>query len=289
MTHRRVRAFTLIELLVVIAIIAILAAILFPVFAQAREKARQTACESNAKQFMLAILQYVQDNDENMPMAYAVNYSIGPVASQILNKPQSGVQSEVQPYIKSLDVFHCPDDNGGMAANGDKTALSTTQEAGYTYAQVVGTSYKFTHQNFSNPYVANDSDTGYSQPGPGNPDGETDYPGNPAVVLNPPNTFAVTTYSNGTAVPGYGVLSFAAFSRPTETRVYADFPKRFPDSPKTPPVVLFHPNGTTIAYVDGHVKYVLRYSVYASGCDGIDWAWDIPGSCNTMGIQRAKD
>ncbi|MFH1910322.1 MAG: prepilin-type N-terminal cleavage/methylation domain-containing protein, partial [bacterium] len=63
----RKRGFTLIELLVVIAIIAILAAILFPVFAKAREKARQTSCLSNLKQIDLAVLQYAQDYDEMMP------------------------------------------------------------------------------------------------------------------------------------------------------------------------------------------------------------------------------
>jgi len=61
------RGFTLIELLVVIAIIAILAAILFPVFAKVREKARQTSCLSNEKQLGLAITQYVQDYDEKLP------------------------------------------------------------------------------------------------------------------------------------------------------------------------------------------------------------------------------
>ncbi len=290
MKRQKAQGFTLIELLVVIAIIAILAAILFPVFAQAREKARQAACESNAKQFMLGILQYCQDNDEAMPIAYAVPNSIGPIASKILNLPQAGVPAEIMPYVKSNDVFHCPDDNGGMYANGDMTnGISQTAEAGYTYAQIVGTSYKFTHQNFSNPYFENDSITGYSQPEPNNPDKEYDYPGNPAITLNTPPAFGVTTYSNGAAVPGYGVVTLAAFARPSETRVYADFPKTFPDSPKTPPAVLFHPNGTTIAYVDGHVKYVLRYSQYSSGCDGVDWAWDVPGSCNTNGIQRKKD
>jgi len=64
--QRRI-GFTLIELLVVIAIIAILAAILFPVFARAREKARQTNCLSNVKQIMLGVLQYAQDYDERMP------------------------------------------------------------------------------------------------------------------------------------------------------------------------------------------------------------------------------
>ncbi len=65
--NRRIRGFTLIELLVVIAIIAILAAILFPVFAKAREKARQTACLSNVKQLAVGMLMYAQDFDEFLP------------------------------------------------------------------------------------------------------------------------------------------------------------------------------------------------------------------------------
>ena len=69
--HRSRRAFTLIELLVVIAIIAILAAILFPVFAQAREKARGAACLSNMKQIGTATMMYAQDNDEYLPYGYA--------------------------------------------------------------------------------------------------------------------------------------------------------------------------------------------------------------------------
>src|SRR5579859_7650804 len=71
---KRMSGFTLIELLVVIAIIAILAAILFPVFAQAREKARQTGCLSNEKQIGLGILQYVQDYDEKYPQSEDEHY-----------------------------------------------------------------------------------------------------------------------------------------------------------------------------------------------------------------------
>jgi len=75
---RRSRGFTLIELLVVIAIIAILAAILFPVFAQAREKARQTSCLSNEKQIGTAVIMYAQDYDEGMP-AWSSYYASSPL------------------------------------------------------------------------------------------------------------------------------------------------------------------------------------------------------------------
>ena len=90
------QGFTLIELLVVIAIIAILAAILFPVFAKAREKARQTSCLSNLKQIALATLQYVQDYDERMPRYYhatPINYT---------------AQTGIQPYMKSIQIWRCP-------------------------------------------------------------------------------------------------------------------------------------------------------------------------------------
>src|ERR1700760_1989216 len=87
LTVRRREAFTLIELLVVIAIIAILAAILFPVFAQVREKARQATCASNQKQIGLGILQYVQDNDEIYPFA-AGNYpGVGWLFGYVIDVP----------------------------------------------------------------------------------------------------------------------------------------------------------------------------------------------------------
>ena len=108
------RGFTLIELLVVIAIIAILAAILFPVFAKAREKARAISCTSNMKQVGLAILQYNQDNDEKFPVGLSTNN----VTANYLGQGWAG---EVSAYAKSTGVFKCPDDSTPQGTNGTVT------------------------------------------------------------------------------------------------------------------------------------------------------------------------
>jgi prepilin-type N-terminal cleavage/methylation domain-containing protein/prepilin-type processing-associated H-X9-DG protein len=105
---RRQRAFTLIELLVVIAIIAILAAILFPVFAQARESARKATCQSNLKQIGAAIMMYVQDNDEvNAPVAICP----AGVTFQYPNNTTGTCwlwYHPLFPYIKNYGVYRCP-------------------------------------------------------------------------------------------------------------------------------------------------------------------------------------
>jgi prepilin-type N-terminal cleavage/methylation domain-containing protein/prepilin-type processing-associated H-X9-DG protein len=115
---RRNRGFTLIELLVVIAIIAILAAILFPVFARAREAARKATCLSNLKQIALAAIMYAQDYDEVLPVANfsAAHQSSHPVNPAALynNAAVASAQDiwlladKLQPYVKSLGLFVCP-------------------------------------------------------------------------------------------------------------------------------------------------------------------------------------
>lgn len=105
---RRSSGFTLIELLVVIAIIAILAAILFPVFARAREKARANTCLSNVKQITLAIMMYTSDNDETYPPAE--NFSGG-----------FSFRGLVYPYVKNAGIYQCPSQSplASSQRNGD--------------------------------------------------------------------------------------------------------------------------------------------------------------------------
>ena len=245
-------AFTLIELLVVIAIIAILAAILFPVFARAREKARQTTCMSNLKQFGLAIIQYTQDYDEKMPLAVPHTSSIGPRTAKENNVPEFGIPVQLMPYVKSREAFHCPDDTGFARAS---TSAGFPVAAGGTLWESFGTSYRFAPENFSQfpsgtpafPATRNysiiDPEEGYVGP-----------PGGP-YTQNPPFPLPV-----------------AYFQRPAETRVMRCWSAPWETIDYRKGANFFHPDGTMVLLADGHVKWSNSKARLDSYCDGPTWS-----------------
>jgi prepilin-type N-terminal cleavage/methylation domain-containing protein/prepilin-type processing-associated H-X9-DG protein len=120
------KGFTLIELLVVIAIIALLAAILFPVFSRARENARRASCQSNMKQLGLGILQYAQDYDERLPSTYQLKGSLGdwPIDNR------GGWAGQVSPYVKSTQIFRCPSDGKNNMSYAYNAAIVFTASNG---------------------------------------------------------------------------------------------------------------------------------------------------------------
>lgn len=129
---RHKKAFTLIELLVVIAIISVLAAILFPVFARARENARRASCMSNLKQIGVGITMYTQDYDEHMPSAAFSNTDgvrefIYPSGVPSANATWYFV---IQPYIKNYQIFNCPSADKDLYYRGSYT---TTLSYSYNY------------------------------------------------------------------------------------------------------------------------------------------------------------
>jgi len=150
LTHYH-RGFTLIELLVVIAIIAILASILFPVFARARENARRSSCASNLKQIGLATMQYVQDYDGKYfwrcygPDVGSYKAPGNPEACQTywgpngVTGPTSGF---LQPYVKNTQVFTCPSGNA-----------TTAYPSGYAYNLVAGVPASYGHTILSESVV----------------------------------------------------------------------------------------------------------------------------------------
>ncbi|BCM91167.1 hypothetical protein IAD21_03031 [Abditibacteriota bacterium] len=122
--YKRAIGFTLIELLVVIAIIALLAAILFPVFARARENARRTSCQSNLRQIGLGIMQYISDYDDIMPPSQACAVAETSPGSGTCQAGTATLSwpSLVYPYIKSGQIFVCP--------SGSNTTTTQTLVAG---------------------------------------------------------------------------------------------------------------------------------------------------------------
>jgi prepilin-type N-terminal cleavage/methylation domain-containing protein/prepilin-type processing-associated H-X9-DG protein len=126
--RERVSGFTLIEILVVIAIISLLAALLFPVFSQARERARRISCGSNMRFVGMAIRQYSQDNDEQLPLVAVNNTGVS------ATNPY-GWADGIMPYLKSPMQYQCPSDGTALAvdSNANGTTFDETGSVDFFY------------------------------------------------------------------------------------------------------------------------------------------------------------
>lgn len=234
------RAFTLIELLVVIAIISILAAILFPVFARARENARRTSCLSNMKQIGLGLMQYTQDYDERYPLSsYCNNSGCSDADVAVPNTPSSFFRPYagggygnhqtwmdfIYPYVKSIQLFVCP----------SSKAVKTTPSYGYSRA-------------FSNYSVVSGNMTGTNM--------SPNIPISMSVVTRPSEVLVIAeqaTTDNLTITAG----TVRAYAVNTNYN-YAVIP---------------HLGGGNIVYADGHVKWRSLEAILANIGTGT-------GNCN---------
>lgn len=228
-------AFTLIELLVVIAIIAILAAILFPVFAQARESARQTTCLSNLKQIALATMMYAQDYDETyVPVGGTIEQAWPSTTTEPTQmsrvttngvKPISGWSLNLLPYTKNREIFQCPSMDKTFSGSGDCANFNGKRMTN-TYA------YNFW-------LGADDSYWGYADSW----DGKVSYssPLSLSALSQPAN---VISHFHSGSVPPYGE---------TWGCVYVTI--ELPDFYNKIRPRLRHKNGDNLAFADGHAKF----------------------------------
>jgi len=253
------KGFTLIELLVVIAIIAILAAILFPVFAQAREKARAISCLSNVKQISLAFLMYTQDYDEmTMPQWQAVS-------------PADSGQTEytwvklLDPYSKSYQTYHCPDSSDplGVWGGGAKAWWGNWQfdsAIGYNYLDLGqwnncgGSASGVSLASIATPaHTIALADSAYQGSGANN-DNTDPYPTNTEEgywVINAPAQYAAILPAINTCTWYNGAHGGWDWTKSGATPDFTGW------------TINRHTNGMNVAWVDGHAKFQQLSALWA--------------------------
>ncbi|HEY3298794.1 MAG TPA: DUF1559 domain-containing protein [Armatimonadota bacterium] len=262
--------FTLIELLVVIAIIAILAAILFPVFAKAREKARQTSCLANVKQLGLSLIMYMSDYDQTYPNNDGlVNSSGAYTGTRVLNDKSSdiytrGWANHLNTYVKSAAMFKCP-----SASNGNKVGVACDYAYNY-YLGADGTNWGIGGAGGAYTYYYALSCAGqfWSQ----KPLSESAVD-QPAVVAcfwenymtdSPGQTPTYLDGSSATMANGVSHIFFAPSVR--------------------------HISGTNVCAADGHAKYVM-WGVKETSTDTLDpktYAWFKMGPFWTLPTHESR-
>jgi len=243
-TSNRTQGFTLIELLVVIAIIAILAAILFPVFATVREKARATSCTSNVKQLSLGILQYLQDNDETFPPTVTEREAPTGYVVDFPTAAQYSIRGRLNAYVPGAlntgsNVFKCPSAPAWQPAAGvfylndygfniNEGLLDTATHSGVT----VGYTYGQLHPTF-----------GFNQ--------STTL----ASLQQPSNFLIIVDASRKNNVAGRGSVT------PQYLDPATGVTKTWPDNTDWAPldtqaaVNSRHQGGANVGYADGHAKF----------------------------------
>jgi len=229
---RNHRGFTLIELLVVIAIIAILAALLFPVFAQAREKARQAACQSNLKQIVMGMKLYVQDNDEG-----GVQYWWTPGGGAL----RLTWMEILNPYVKNADVYMCPSAPKDPSVY---TPACRVNPARVTSTYALPTSFFYNFWGISGVTMFAGFPSGVN-PMRGAPDCTL-----PSQVCEPSPERVDSPASAAWLVEGW-VVSYA----PTANTIFGDACATNWSTIPTSRNIHRHQEGMNVAFCDGHVKY----------------------------------
>jgi prepilin-type N-terminal cleavage/methylation domain-containing protein/prepilin-type processing-associated H-X9-DG protein len=229
---RRQHGFTLIELLVVIAIIAILAAFLFPVFAQARAQARKAACTSNLKQIGLAFRMYADDFDGRSPLSTVNGQTLAPRTFAELE--DEWFMRPLRPYIKSPDVLHCPADN---VTDGERAT-------GFELLSIAGDPRIPRLSYGVNMHLTGlVGGTGY----PGYDDVTLPYPAQTAYIADCALSVFSCVVEQRRNDPRYSSVAYANAIRPRDAvnicRIGVPGEER-------------HTNGTNVAFTDGHVQFI---------------------------------
>ena len=207
--------FTLIELLVVIAIIAILAAFLFPVFAQAKFAAKKTVDLSNAHQIGLAVKMYLVDNDDTMPIFYAYNSD-----PTIYSPPaHHGTEVLLLPYSKDKQIFKSPLDTGGPYLATDTGSMA---QGATSYWQAYGSSYRFGHCNFTVAANESSQDNAFYTTTNAVTDTQIEYPSETRIIRLEMFGFFAQSYDPSCTKYGYWCGYFQNWDPTGGTMIFAD-------------------------------------------------------------------